>query len=65
LMLVLYAPDFEPVEGSSFSLANAVLALLALVGFTALAFGVSLGRGRDREPESAIWPTPSPASTPA
>jgi hypothetical protein len=65
LMLVLYAPDFEPVEGSSFSLANAVLALLALAGFAAVAFGVSSGRGRDREPESARSPMPSPASTPA
>jgi hypothetical protein len=64
LMLVLYAPDFEPVEGSSFSLANAVLALLALGGFAAVAFGVSSGRGRRREPESAKSPMPSPASTP-
>jgi len=44
LMLVLYVPDFEPVEGSSFSLLNAVLTALALAGFLAVAFGVRMGR---------------------
>jgi hypothetical protein len=65
LILAIYTPDFESVEGSAFSLFNAVLALLALAGFAAVAFGVSSGRGRDREPESARSPMPSPASTPA
>lgn len=63
LMLVIYVPDFEPVEGSSFNLLNGILALLALVGFAAVAFGVRARRGP--EPSSARSPMPSPASTPA
>jgi hypothetical protein len=62
-MLVLYTPDFEPVEGSVFSPANGILAALALLGFLAVAFGV---RSRRRPgPSSARSPMPSPASTPA
>lgn len=62
-MLVVYTPDFEPVEGSVFSPTNGVLAALALLGFGAVAFGV---RTRRRPgPASARSPMPSPASTPA
>jgi hypothetical protein len=62
-MLVLYTPDFEPVEGSAFSPINGVLAAVALLGFGAVAFGL---RTRWRPgPSSAISPTPSPESTPA
>jgi hypothetical protein len=64
-MLVLYTPDFEPVEGSVFSPTNGVLAALALLGFTAVAFGVRNPRRRRPEPSSARSPMPSPASTPA
>ncbi|HEY5333944.1 MAG TPA: hypothetical protein VIJ21_10400 [Solirubrobacterales bacterium] len=39
LMLVIYVPAFEPVEGSAFTPANAVLALLALAAFAVVAFG--------------------------
>jgi hypothetical protein len=62
-MLVLYTPDFEPVEGSSFVLGNAILAALALAAFLALALGVRTGRRPGRA--SAKSPTPSPARTPA
>lgn len=62
-MLVIYTPDFEPVEGSVFSPANGVLAALALLGFGAVAFGIRTRRGPG--PGSARSPTPSPASTPA
>ena len=63
LILVIYVPDFLPVEGSSFTLVNALLAAAALAGFAAVAFGVRSRRGP--EPPSARSPTPSPASTPA
>lgn len=62
-MLVIYTPDFEPVEGSVFSPANGVLAALALLGFGAVACGVRTRRSP--EPSSARSPTPSPASSPA
>jgi hypothetical protein len=59
VMLVIYTPDFEPVEGSVFSPTNCVLTTLALVGFLAVAFGLRTRRN------PAISPVPSPASTPA
>lgn len=39
VMLVIYTPDFEPVEGSVFSPTNGILAAFALTGFLAVAFG--------------------------
>jgi hypothetical protein len=62
-MLVIYTPDFEPVEGASFSSLSALLALVGLLGFAA----VALGRKPTRRPgaSSARSRTPSPASTPA
>jgi hypothetical protein len=68
VILVVYVPNFEPPEGSSFSLLDAILAAIALVGFAALAFGLR----PDREPAAADpgqgsassrSPMPSPAST--
>jgi hypothetical protein len=46
LMLVLYVPDFEPVPASTFSPGNALLALLGLAAFAAIAFGAGSGRRR-------------------
>jgi hypothetical protein len=63
VMLVIYVPDFEPVEGSSFDLLNAILTTLALAAFAVTAFGIRGRRGRG--PASAKSPTPSPARTPA
>lgn len=38
VMLVVYVPDFEPIQGSAFSLGNTILAALGLAAFAALAF---------------------------
>jgi hypothetical protein len=63
VMLVIYVPDYGPIEGTSFEPANALLAAVALAGFAAVAFGV---RTRRRPgPSSSRSPAPSPASTPA
>jgi hypothetical protein len=40
-MLVIYVPDFEPVEGAAFSPIAALLAAVALAGFVAVAFEAS------------------------
>jgi hypothetical protein len=61
LMLVIYVPTFEPVEGTAFTPVNAALALLALAGFATLAFG--LRSPRRPVPGSARSPTPSPVSS--
>lgn len=64
VMLVIYTPVFDPVEGSSFTLVHAILAALALVGFGAVASAGVRDR-RPQAPSSARSPMPSPASTPA
>jgi hypothetical protein len=61
LMLVIYVPDFETVPASAFAPGSAILALLALAGFAAVAFELRFRRGR--EPATARSPTPFPAST--
>jgi hypothetical protein len=74
VMLAIYVPDFEPVEGAAFTPANGVLALFGLAGFAAVAFELRPGRllpglsgrrhrGREQEPASARSPRPSPASS--
>lgn len=63
VMLVIYVPVFEPVEGSSFTVVNALLAAAALAGFAAVALWVGALRGPG--PSSARSPTPSPARSPA
>jgi hypothetical protein len=39
VMLVIYVPAFEPVEGSSFAPVSVILAAVALAAFAAVAFG--------------------------
>jgi hypothetical protein len=63
VVFVVYVPDFEPVEGSAFSSLSAVLALVGLLGFVAVALGLSPTRRPG--PSSARSRTPSPASSPA
>jgi len=50
LMLAIYVPVLDPLPGSSFSLGNALLAPLALIGFAAVAFWTSA------KPEAAGFP---------
>lgn len=61
LMLVIFVPSFEPIEGSAFAPGNAAIALLGLAAFAAVAFELRLRRRP--EAGSARSPMPSPASS--
>jgi MFS family permease len=68
VMLVIYVPNFEPAEGSTFSLGNTILAAVAFACFGLLAFGLRPGREpAAADPQtgagSSRSPMPSPVST--
>jgi hypothetical protein len=70
LMLIIYVPDFEPVPETAFAPGNAVLALLGLAAFAAVAFEFRPGRWlRERSlrhvPASGGSSKPSSANTQA
>ena len=49
-MLAIYAPAFEPPEGTSYSIAMAVLAAAALAAFVAVTLCSNRGSSRGGDP---------------